>query len=766
MKIRIVPRGPLVGLLATVVLSAMAAGETAPPPAAALSTAEVDRAFAGFDAWLEGHLARAAASPGDDAHASLETAGGVTLARERRRALRQLAHTDPRQALARALPASVLARLPLAVREESEEYVDACGAAFDFEIADDYTSPDAPVSRVTRTLTVADRTYEARVFGRRLGTTSRAIHANGIALEGMVVLYESPLRRMDDAEAAADATVKARCGAPGPRCLAVKVGAQTLVFRNEAALERHRAALERDEHTVGRQHPAGRSEALDPLAGLEEGNITVASAWTTGEKTVLYIRVDTSDRPGDPVAADVAQSTLDGAVNTYYRETSYDKTSLRATVTPTLRLPRTAADYEANGDSPILSDGRAAALAAGFNTANYNLYIVAFPRMSFSYSGKARVGAAGVWLNGSFGSSVTAHELGHNYGLHHANFWQTTDGTVIGAGANVEYGNVFDVMGRGGVRGQFNAWFKSRLDWLLPADYTTVAADGTFRIEPIDDPVATGARALKIVKDATRNYWVEFRQLFTTNRWASNGAMLNWGYNNNAGSHLLDTTPGSANSQNDAPLLVGRTFSDTVSGIHITAVSRTASPPAMDVVVKRGSFPGNAPPAATLTASSLSVPRNTAVTFTVSASDLNGDSLAYGWEFDDGTLAPNQAVVARSWSSTGSKLVRCVVSDMVGGLTATSITVTVTSSGATYSISGTVTSRGAGVPGVVVSDGARSATTNGAGVYTITGVPNGTYTLTPRLNGVTFNPTRRRVTVNGANVTGRDFRAPPRLRPL
>ena len=106
---------------------------------------------------------------------------------------------------------------------------------------------------------------------------------------------------------------------------------------------------------------------------------------------------------------------------------------------------------------------------------------------------------------------------------------------------------MFDVMGRGGIRGQLNAWFKSRLDWLLPADYTTVSADGTFQIQPIDDPAAAGARALKIVKDATRSYWVEFRQLYTTNRWASNGAMLNWGYNSNTGSHLLDTTPGSSN---------------------------------------------------------------------------------------------------------------------------------------------------------------------------------------------------------------------------
>jgi PKD domain-containing protein/carboxypeptidase family protein len=342
--------------------------------------------------------------------------------------------------------------------------------------------------------------------------------------------------------------------------------------------------------------------------------------------------------------------------------------------------------------------------------------------------------------------------------VHHANLWQTTDGSVIGAGANVEYGNVFDVMGRGGVKGHFNAWFKTRFDWLLPGEYTSVTGSGAFTIEPIDDPAATGQRALKIVKDSTRSYWVEFRQLFTTNRWAMNGALLNWGYNNNTGSHLLDHTPGSSNAQNDAALLVGRTFSDTQSGIHITPVARAASPPSMDVVVKLGSFPGNTAPAVSLSASATTVARNAPVTLTATASDVNGDALAYGWEFDDGTLAPNLATVTRSWTTAGTKLVRCIVSDMVGGTTAATISITVTST-TTFTVGGSVTSGGQPLAGVVVSDGTRSATTSASGAYTIAGVPNGTYTLTPSRQGYTFTPASQQVTVNGANLGGRNFTA-------
>jgi secreted trypsin-like serine protease len=75
-----------------------------------------------------------------------------------------------------------------------------------------------------------------------------------------------------------------------------------------------------------------------------------------------------------------------------------------------------------------------------------------------------------------------------------------------------------------------------------------------------------------------------------------------------------------------------------------------------------------------------------------------------------------------------------------------------------YSISGTITnSAGAGISGVTVSNGSASATTNSSGAYTLSGLGNGTYTLTPSLSGYSFSPASRSVTVNSANVSGQDF---------
>ncbi|WP_291186956.1 pre-peptidase C-terminal domain-containing protein [Dokdonella sp.] len=80
----------------------------------------------------------------------------------------------------------------------------------------------------------------------------------------------------------------------------------------------------------------------------------------------------------------------------------------------------------------------------------------------------------------------------------------------------------------------------------------------------------------------------------------------------------------------------------------------------------------------------------------------------------------------------------------------------------TWSVSGTVTtSAGVGISGVTVGTGASSTTTNSSGAYTLGGLANGSYTLTPSLSGYTFSPASRSVTVSGANVSGADFTGTP-----
>lgn len=82
------------------------------------------------------------------------------------------------------------------------------------------------------------------------------------------------------------------------------------------------------------------------------------------------------------------------------------------------------------------------------------------------------------------------------------------------------------------------------------------------------------------------------------------------------------------------------------------------------------------------------------------------------------------------------------------------VTGTVTTPVATYSISGS-----AGTPGATVTAGSQGATSDGANNYTISGLANGTYTVTPSKSGCTFSPASTAVTISGANVTGTNFTA-------
>jgi hypothetical protein len=72
----------------------------------------------------------------------------------------------------------------------------------------------------------------------------------------------------------------------------------------------------------------------------------------------------------------------------------------------------------------------------------------------------------------------------------------------------------------------------------------------------------------------------------------------------------------------------------------------------------------------------------------------------------------------------------------------------------TYSVSGN-----AGTTGATITAGSKSATSDASSNYTIAGLANGTYTVTPSKSGCTFSPTSASVTVSGANVTGVSFTA-------
>jgi formylglycine-generating enzyme required for sulfatase activity len=81
---------------------------------------------------------------------------------------------------------------------------------------------------------------------------------------------------------------------------------------------------------------------------------------------------------------------------------------------------------------------------------------------------------------------------------------------------------------------------------------------------------------------------------------------------------------------------------------------------------------------------------------------------------------------------------------------------------ATYSVSGLIILVSSGLANVSVSAGTGTTAfvTSTTGAFSISGLPNGSYTITPTLAGYSFTPAFATIVVNGSNVqTGADFTA-------
>lgn len=714
-----------------------------------------EEAFARFRDWSERYLGSA---PKDRASLLQE---GVLLAEERQRELVALIKSNPERAIELSVPMSVRQALPSEVAGLLEQRIAARG---DLEVMAALAEPgkENEVVPTWRLAQIGGKEYKAFVYGRRLGEPTRNhIPLNGIAVNNLLAVNANPVRVLEPEEAAA-AKLKAR------EAICSVSGLSSTVIKQEVAVE------------VGEQIVfvcrAGHIQALnDRLTQAESGapgptpeaSAPEASSWTEGQKNLILIRVDFSDLAGGPFA-DMVGTNLVSGLNSFYSEMSYGRASFSlagagSEVTPIFRMPQTASYYGTNDYyNQLRTDARAAATAAGYVLANYHWDVTCMGAVpGFGWAGLAYVGGAGAWIRNTSSTGVTGHELGHNYGLNHANYWDTAGASVTGPGTSVEYGDPFDTMGSASAgNNHFNARYKNYLNWLTTNEVATVSSNGTYRVFAHDNVASTGVRGLSIVKNASTNYWIEFRQKFTSNKWLMSGAGLRWGQSSNQKSHLLDTTPGSTDLKNDSAIVIGRTFSDLQSGIHITPIGKGGTvPESLDVVVNLGSFPTNVPPTISLLAAATNAATGGTLNFSTDAIDANGDALAYYWDFGDGNFGTNGATASKSWSSAGEYVVRCTVTDMKGG-TASDSLIVVIGSPTTYRISGQVLD-GSFQPiqniRMFVST-TRMTYTDSDGTYTLVGLPAGTYTVSASLENYSIASTGLTNTLSvGPSQTGIDF---------
>ena len=695
---------------------------------------------------------------------------GVRLATERRPEFKALIVSDPQRALEQAVPRVILQDLPHEIAVLLERPVAATG---DLNV---YRGrPQGAVEQGTElTLryfeTPKGESFKARVFGEMATFNSKAkVPLRGVAIDREFAVAQSPVRQLEKGERIPqDAQLVATCPVSGlttevaatdepvtDETPTVEIAEQVIRLCNGT----HVTVLDEQYRTLLQASgPGGAGFMYDTYPGT--------SSRAIGNFRCLYIRITYPDQLKAPNTEDSAYGDMRN-VSRFYLESSYGKLTTTSTVTPLVLLPHSQAWYIAkdsavDGLGLVHSDARAEARKLGYDSNQFDCTIVRVnggPRLS----GISWGGGNSVWVSWD-GMDVLNHECGHSLGRNHANYWNTSDGTPYGAGANAEYGNSFDVMGGGGgFAAHYNTISKRALAWLPDAYIHRPAANanGIYRIVAYDQPQLEEGRryALRVAKDAARNYYIEYHPAYNAQLAESALVTYNWSSIGNAG-HLLDTTPGTPGGKSDGGIAVGRTYSDPESDQHFTIVGKIAgTPAALDLAYLRGPFPGNQAPTLTLNASATTIAAGGSVTFTATGSDPDGDTLAYYWDFNDGVASTNTPVFTRTFPSVDQMTVMVTASDMKGRVARRHVVVNAGAHGRAV-VTGNVSVGGQPLTGVlIVSENNKYCYTDSAGNYALSDLTTGAHTLTATHAGYTLtagfpNPITVTTGTNTGNWTG------------
>ena len=296
----------------------------------------------------------------------------------------------------------------------------------------------------------------------------------------------------------------------------------------------------------------------------------------------------------------------DGSVRNYYKEVSFGKVDIQGGVYDQVQVPlskdKACDHYEILEQAVRQSDSL-------IDFTFISGILILFPKACPAWEGMGSIGPMRVhsnenpegkavyvsWINGAANViSVASHEIGHNFGVMHANGYDCGGQALSTSCVSHEYGDPFDIMGiiePGNLPLHMNAIHKEKLGFFDASNIVHVTESGRFEIEPMES-FSTGIQVLKISRSDGTSYYLEYRQRrgFDRNLGSSDaylkGVSIRIGSTelNGGDSHLIDTRADQDHLDFlDSPLTIGRAFYDADSALLVSVLRASSKSVVLDV---------------------------------------------------------------------------------------------------------------------------------------------------------------------------------------
>ena len=318
------------------------------------------------------------------------------------------------------------------------------------------------------------------------------------------------------------------------------------------------------------------------------GTTSTTVAASVDAKSVAVVMFNFTDLRSTPFSTAQVQDALVGSPTStkrFFEEESKGRLTVTGAVFGWVTINATSTACNWQSWDTLATE---AANAAGANLGAYSNVMFVFPKTTAcGWSGLGYVPGSTTYLNGTISVQVMTHELGHNFGLSHSNAAACVVGgsrVMIAATANctsVGYADHFSTMGNNALRHNQGSHL-GELGWLAPAEKVIGAPGNSYTIAPYFG--ADGVKLVRVPRGDGSFFDLDVRtpygsfDNFAAGSPATAGVTVRIGVGTASPTSspratlLLDSTPGTADLK-DAPLAVGKTMTDPVSGLSITALS-------------------------------------------------------------------------------------------------------------------------------------------------------------------------------------------------